>query len=111
MYVRPTSSRFSRGRFTPAMRATLSLPLLVSGVRADDEDPAAALDHAAAVTHRFDGRSDFHEEPWMALARANNAPAATGHRSKLPTGVRVRIRGPASATATVCSKCAESDPS
>src|SRR5262249_43945973 len=38
-------------------------------------------------------------------------PRAGGHRSKLGSSRRVRIRGPSSVTATVCSKCAESDPS
>ena len=35
---------------------------------------------------------------------------AGGHCSKR-AGAIVRIRGPCSVTATVCSKCAESDPS
>src|SRR5581483_11314769 len=38
-----------------------------------------------------------------------NGCAVSAHRSK--TGAAVRIRGPASVTATVCSKWAESDPS
>jgi hypothetical protein len=37
------------------MRAIdLALPLLVARVRADDEDAPVTLDHAAALTHRFD---------------------------------------------------------
>jgi hypothetical protein len=38
----------------------LALPLLVTGVRADDEHAAVPLDHAAALTHRLDGRAYFH---------------------------------------------------
>jgi hypothetical protein len=50
---------------TPAIRAkslSLSLPLLVARVRANDQDFSVPLDHAAAVTHRFDGSSDFHRD-------------------------------------------------
>ena len=42
--------------------------------------------------------------------RTQKRPAAPGHRSK-GTLLAVRIRGPASVTATVCSKWAASDPS
>src|SRR5262245_7999744 len=66
MYVSATSRRFSRERFTPAIRANsspslLALPLLVPRVRADDQHLAVPLDHAAAVTHRLDGRTYLHE--------------------------------------------------
>jgi hypothetical protein len=34
--------------------ANLALPLLVAGIRADDERPAVTLDHTAALAHGFD---------------------------------------------------------
>src|SRR3712207_8189536 len=89
MYVRPISSRFSRGRFTPAIRAKfplLALALLVARVRADDQHAAVPLDHAAAVAHRLDGRSDLH--------RTTRRPRRSGGE---PRGVIVAksVRGPA----------------
>src|SRR6059058_1569928 len=63
MYVRPISSRFWFGRLTPAMRAnlfSLSLALLVARVGANDHGAPIPLDHAAALAHGLDGRSDFH---------------------------------------------------
>src|SRR5262245_479341 len=61
MYVRATSTRFSRGMSTPAILAIarLPLPLLVLGVRADDHDRAVAADDLAVVAAGLDGRSDF----------------------------------------------------
>src|ERR671935_477330 len=84
MYVSATSSRFSRGRLTPAIRANfslLALSLLVPRVRADDQHLAVPLDHAAAVAHRFDGSSDFHRRA-VHQATATLGSAATLHRSK-----------------------------
>ena len=37
-----------------------ALPLLVTGVGADDHGRAVPLDHAAALAHGLDGRTDFH---------------------------------------------------
>jgi hypothetical protein len=37
-----------------------ALPLLVTRVAADDHGRAVALDHAAALAHGLDGRTDFH---------------------------------------------------
>src|SRR5438093_13388027 len=56
------SSRLSRGRSTPAMRAMvlLALPLLVTGVRADDEDLPAPADHPALVAHLLHRRMNLH---------------------------------------------------
>src|SRR5690348_2368038 len=61
MYVRATSTRFSRGMSTPAMRAIvrLPLPLLVLRVRADDHHGAVAPDDLAVVAARLDGSPDF----------------------------------------------------
>jgi hypothetical protein len=43
------------------MRAKrLPLPLLVAWIAADDHGRAVALDHAAALAHGLDGRTDFH---------------------------------------------------
>src|SRR4051812_17026217 len=48
---------------TPAMRAIflLALPLLVSRVLADHEDPAVAADDLALLAHRLDRRSYLHD--------------------------------------------------
>jgi hypothetical protein len=46
---------------TPAILAmALALPLLVAGIRADDQDRAVPLDDAAALAHGLDGRTNFH---------------------------------------------------
>src|SRR5512141_703454 len=61
MYVKPISTRFSRGRSTPAMRAILALPLLVlGGPRTDDARHTPTLDHAAALADRLDTRTYLH---------------------------------------------------
>src|SRR5215471_2541490 len=61
MYVSAISSRFSRGRLTPAIRAIGSaLPLLVSWVAANDHDGAVPLDHAAPLAHWLDRCSYLH---------------------------------------------------
>jgi hypothetical protein len=53
MYVSDTSSRFSRGMSTPAIRAMalLALPLLVARIGADDPHRAVAADHLALLAH------------------------------------------------------------
>ena len=38
-----------------------ALPLLVTGIGADDHGRAVPLDHAAALAHGLDGRTNFHE--------------------------------------------------
>src|SRR4051812_48844596 len=67
MYVRPISTRFSRGTLTPAIRATLrtplSLPLLVPRVLTDHQHSAAAPDDPALVAHDLDAGTDFHAVP------------------------------------------------
>src|SRR5919199_1634420 len=61
MYVRPISTRLLRGMFTPAIRAIrLPLSLLVSRIRADDENPPVAADDLALLAHRLDRRSYLH---------------------------------------------------
>src|SRR4051812_8710758 len=62
MYVRPISTRLLSGMLTPAIRAIapLPLPLLVSGVLADHEDPAVAADDLALFAHRLHRRSYLH---------------------------------------------------
>jgi hypothetical protein len=59
-YVSPTSTLFSRGRSTPAMRAIpLALPLLVPRVLADyPQNPTPAY-YLALITDRFDTSSHF----------------------------------------------------
>src|SRR5215204_112847 len=61
MYVRAISTRFSRGRSTPAMRAMLALPLFVLGVAlADDADDALSLDDFAVLANRLHARTNLH---------------------------------------------------
>src|ERR1044071_9529133 len=102
---------------------TLFRSLLVSRVGADDHGRTVPLDHPAALTHRFDGRSDLHlflfsvqparrarpVEGERYRPRHSGGCAVRAYRSK--TGAAVRIRGPAAVTATVCSKWAEREPS
>src|SRR5438552_12185986 len=60
MYVSATSTRFSRGMSTPAIRAmTSALPLLVLGVGADDHHGAVTADDFAVVAACLHGGSDF----------------------------------------------------
>jgi hypothetical protein len=54
-------------------KSSLALSLLVSRVRADDQHLAVPLDHAAAVTHGFDGSSDFHKKARQATAKRGSA--------------------------------------
>src|SRR6478609_3487101 len=69
MYRSAISSRLSRGRSTPAIRAmfrelpSLALPLLVPRVGADHEDPPAAADDAAAVADPLHRWSHLHDVP------------------------------------------------
>src|SRR5215208_4367872 len=68
MYVNPISRRFWFGRLTPAIRAkSLTLPLLVSRVGADDHGAPVPLDHTAALTHGLDGRANLHERDSSAI--------------------------------------------
>ena len=71
IYVKAASIRFSLGRSTPAIRATLSpfqnirihcssLPLFVTGIRADHADHTFSLDNLTLSTHFFHRRADFH---------------------------------------------------
>src|SRR3954447_16743719 len=73
MYVRPISTRFSRGRLMPAMRAIrllLALPLLVTRVRADDHDGAGPTDRPALLAHRLDARPDLHDSSGCSMSSA-----------------------------------------
>src|SRR5215207_1802879 len=58
-YVSPTSTLFSRGRSTPAIRAILALPLLVTWVRADHPHHPAPAYHLAPLA---DG---LHARPYL----------------------------------------------
>src|SRR5664279_6608699 len=60
MYVRATSTRFSRGMSTPEIRAIRSaLPLLVLWIGADDHHGPVAADHLAVVATGLHRGSDF----------------------------------------------------
>src|SRR5881397_2915547 len=63
MYVRPTSTRLFSGTLIPEIRAmrALPLPLLVTGVLADDQHRAVAADDLALLAHRLDRRSYLHD--------------------------------------------------
>src|SRR5665809_108887 len=95
MYVSPISSRFWVGRLTPAIRAMcrLALPLLVSGIGADDDRATVSLDHATAFAHRLDGRTDFH--------RYLTSPEIRAFRWLFEVGVGVRAK-PDTAAAQAC---------
>src|SRR6185437_12138089 len=105
-------------------------------IRADDHGRAVPLDHAAALTHGLDGRTDFQGNALL-KSRENACtakPHAVDHRSKAApapgvaagepdswpgvggfaadaSSLRVRILGPSAVIATVCSKCAARDSS
>src|ERR1043166_1791996 len=98
MYVSATSTRFSRGRSTPAIRAILALPLLVLGVPlADDPDDALPADHLAVLADRFDAGAHFHERiSLLAQQKVGEELANIGERSAGPQGLgdeRVRSSG------------------
>src|SRR5215212_3265273 len=64
MYVRPISTRLFSGMLMPEMRAiacALPLPLLVTGVGADDQHAPVAADDLALLAHRLDRRSYLHD--------------------------------------------------
>src|SRR5204862_1043492 len=48
---------------------SLALSLLVPRIRANDQHLAVPLDHAATVTHGFNGSSDFHKKMRQATAK------------------------------------------
>src|SRR3989337_2605638 len=67
MYGSAASTRLSRGRSTPAMRAIripLSLLLFVLRVLANHEHPPPALDDLALLTHPSYRRTYFHDA-WL----------------------------------------------
>src|SRR3954449_1562361 len=104
MYVRPISTRLLRGMFTPAMRAKvlfLPLSLLVSRVRADDEDPPVTADDLALLAHRLDRRSYLHGpfrlmiQTWALATVAATATLrrnGTVRRARTRSGLRARPR-------------------
>src|SRR5437016_13852221 len=72
MYRSAISSRLSRGRSTPAIRAMfraplLPLPLLVPRVGTDHEDPSAPADDPAAVADPLHGWPDLHDVPLICI--------------------------------------------
>src|ERR1700733_14772684 len=94
--------------FTPEIRAIrsslpngdLALPLLVTWVGADHENPPVAADDLALFAHRFDRRSYLHGDSlsdsktknWiLSSALATVAVAATGLKGR-PTATGVWLR-------------------
>src|SRR4051812_1432522 len=66
---------------TPAIRAKvlLPLPLLVSWVLADHEDPPVTADDLALLAHRLDRRSYLHD-PFRSWSRRGGSGDRDGHR-------------------------------
>src|SRR5947207_6141054 len=99
MYVRPISTRLLSGMLTPAIRAkaVLPLPLLVSRVLADHENPAVAADDLALLAHRLHRRSYLHDpfrRVWSSgAALAAVEAAATTSRSARHADGPHRARG------------------
>src|SRR4051794_21822418 len=80
MCVRPISPRLLSGMLIPAIRAKfLPLPLLVSRVLADDENPPVAADDLALLAHRLDRRSYLHG-PFRLMIQASGSGGRDGHR-------------------------------
>src|SRR5437667_7410550 len=104
MYRSAMSSRLSRGRSTPAIRAMsrlllLPLPLLVPRVGTDHADGAASTDHPAAVADPLHRWSDLHDVPLI----------CTGTPHDLWSGrTATTLRAPGRREGSVCSASASS---
>src|SRR5215207_3595155 len=99
MYVRPISTRLFSGMLMPAMRAiacALPLPLLVTGVRADDQHAPVATNDLALLAHRLDRRSYLHDPfrlvPVDSALAAGAAAATTSRTSRAAGAERLRAR-------------------
>src|ERR1700760_2070355 len=81
---------------TPAIRATLALPLLVARVLADHQDRPVAADYLALLAHRLDGSSNLHcsgsRIDNRIPARPMNRTAGRTNRPTRPTGKDSRGR-------------------
>src|SRR5215211_8549275 len=84
----------------PAMRATLTLPLLMTRVLADHQDRPISADYLALLAHRLDGSSNLHcsgsRIDYRIPARPMNRTAERTNRPTRPTGKD--SRGAASTT-------------
>src|SRR6059058_2709996 len=98
MYVSPISTRLFSGMLMPAMRAMacLPLPLLVTGVRADDQHTPVAADDLALLAHRLDRRSYLHDPfrlgPIGSALAAGTAAATKSRTSCAAQPSRLRAR-------------------
>src|SRR5918995_5558436 len=94
MYRSALSSRLSRGRSTPAIRAIpsslLALPLLMPWVGADDHHDAPAPDHPTPIAHLLHGRPDLH------LRTSSSLVLFFGYLNLYTTRPRVRSYGESS---------------
>src|SRR3712207_1896348 len=94
------STRLSRGRSTPAIRATLCLlplALLVPRVRADHPDLPAPADHLAPVADLLHGRPNLHV---LYLEGLRSAKALLGRAALLFVPRSVTCSGRRSARAS-----------
>jgi hypothetical protein len=66
----------------PAMRATpaLPLPLLVTGVLADDEHRTVTADDLALFAHRLDRSSDLHRSAIRSLGKDSVSGPGDGRK-------------------------------
>src|ERR1700712_2232299 len=114
MYVRPISARLFSGMLMPEIRAIeLPLTLLVTRIRADDQNRAVAADDLALFAHRLHRRSYLHG-PLLADSRKRAQdtkvppqarPSRVAKLIQPPASCHgVRTRGPAAVTAIVNSK-------
>src|SRR3954447_8294429 len=89
----------------PAMRATLTLPLLVARVLADHQDRPVSADYLALLAHRLDGSSNLHRSgsriDYRIPARPMNRTAETFVRPTRPT--EKDSRGAASTVPGACA--------
>src|SRR3954451_10715465 len=83
----------------PAMRATLTLPLLMARVLADHQDRSISADYLALLAHRLDGSSNLHcsgsrieyRIPARPMSRTAGADRPTGPTGKDSRGASVGV--------------------
>src|SRR6476646_12072369 len=94
MYVRPISALFLGGKSTPAMRAILSLPLLMFRIHADDPDHALAVDHLALVTNLFYRCAYLHDSIFLTILPRVRSWGETSTSTRSPGSSRMKFLSP-----------------